>query len=216
MKILIINPNSDVKTTEMLRKKSSRLCAPDVEADCTQLTTAPELISSYEDCACTAAEMIELVKKSENDYDGFIIACYSDPNTEVIKEITDKPVIGIAEAAMRFAAVASDNFAFVSTNSKSAARKKALARKYYCSDELAEVIIPDTPARESLEKAVKDARDNGIGHVILGCANYSLYDASIESDTGSVVYDGLACAIGYIESMVRYNIYKKSVKGVSV
>ena len=33
MKILIINPNSDVKTTEMLRKKSSRLCAPDVEAD---------------------------------------------------------------------------------------------------------------------------------------------------------------------------------------
>ncbi|NJO80677.1 MAG: hypothetical protein HC827_20685 [Cyanobacteria bacterium RM1_2_2] len=37
---------------------------------------------------------------AKDHFDAFVIACWGDPDVEVAREITTKPVISIAEASM--------------------------------------------------------------------------------------------------------------------
>jgi Asp/Glu/hydantoin racemase len=49
--------------------------------------------------------MIQLVKEHEDDADGFVIACQDDPNLDMIKELTTRSVVGIADASMKIASM---------------------------------------------------------------------------------------------------------------
>ena len=113
MKILIINPNSDEETNETIRKKADAFVKGAYEVEVKSLTKTPKLVSSYEDIALGAGEMMDLVRKGEV-YDAFIVACHSDPNLDLLKEITSKPVVGIAEASMKLASMAGNSFAVIS------------------------------------------------------------------------------------------------------
>ena len=51
------------------------------------------------------------------NFDGFVIACYSDhPTIYALREITHKPVLGIAEASMYLACMLGYKFSIVTTN----------------------------------------------------------------------------------------------------
>ena len=73
----------------------------------------PKLMATPEDAAKGLPEMMELVRQGE-EYDAFIVACHSDPNLEVLQAITDKPVVGIAEASMKIASMNCHSFAVIS------------------------------------------------------------------------------------------------------
>ena len=104
MKILIINPNSDAETDERLRKKAAAFVRGAYQVDVTHVAATPKLMATQEDAAKGLPEMMELVQRGE-EYDAFIVACHSDPNLEVLQAITDKPVVGIAEASMKISSM---------------------------------------------------------------------------------------------------------------
>ena len=119
MRILIINPNSDTHTDSVMAVKAKALALPDVDVDVIHMNSAPKLVCSYEEQAVSIGEMVDAVKKTEDMYDAFIIACHSDPNLDLIREITSKPVIGIAEASMKIASMMGNGFAVISPSPKS-------------------------------------------------------------------------------------------------
>jgi allantoin racemase len=105
MKLLIINPNSDTRMTAVIRQAAKAFAGGAFQVDCLPTPGAPEFIDSYQDEVETAPGMLALIREHEQQFDGFLVACMDDPNLDAIKEVTGKPVVGIAEAAMMIASM---------------------------------------------------------------------------------------------------------------
>lgn len=208
MRILIINPNSDEKTDDCIRQKAKIFAAGDCQVDVCHINAAPKLISSYEHMAMALPEMMEIVRKS-SEYDAFIVACHSDPNLDVLKEISVRPVVGIAEASMKIASMYCNGFAILSPSERSIPKKWSLSEKYHCGSlyKGAGICRGDDP--ESICLAAKEAIEKyHVDGIVLGCANYAMTDSYVEEKLGIKVFEGVACAMIIAMGMVRYEQYK--------
>lgn len=209
MKILIINPNSDEGTNKIIQKKAEEFVDGAYEVDCINVKNAPELVSSYEDYAEAAPEMIDIIRTNEDKYDSFIVACHADPNLDLLKEITDKPVVGIAESSMKIASMLGNSFAVITPSKKIISKKLALARKYHCNDLLKAIKVAKSNDKEDLlEAAKKAAEENDVDVIVLGCANYANEDRYIEKQINLMVLDGVACALIIASGLASYKRFK--------
>lgn len=208
-RVLIINPNSDEVTCQRIRKTVEGFCQGLCEADVVRLESAPLLVASYEDRSAAVHELIQVIRENEARYDAFVLACHADPNLELAQEITDKPVVGIAEASMKLAASMGSGFAVISPSAKTQSRKYALAHQYHLGELLKGVVVPQSDAPEDLLAAAREAvKIPCVCAVVLGCANYTGADAYIEKNLGVPVIDGVACAIFLAVGLARYQRYK--------
>lgn len=208
MKILVINPNSDTHTDEVMRKKAELFTKGDIEIEVKHASAAPKLVGGAYDAFLGAPEMVEFVQKGE-EYDAFIVACHGDPNLDILKKITDKPVVGIAQASMKIASMMGNTFAVISPSKNSYTNKIALARKYHCEDlYMGSVVSKGNDNQSLLEAAIEAVDSMNVDCIVLGCANYVLADKEIEKKIKRPVLDGLACAIFIAEGLVKYKAYK--------
>lgn len=205
MKILMINPNSSTYTDKCLKEKIKVLNMSDI-VDVAHMKSGPELMLTYKEMAEVLPEMMQIVEKGE--YDAYIVGCHSDPNLDVLKEISKKPVLGIGEVSMKMASLFCNGFAIVSPSEKSVARKWLLARKYNCEQLYKGAVFPAENCRQSLLEAARRAQnDFYVDGVILGCANYTNYDKYIQKETGLKVIDGVSYALILAKSLVEYEKY---------
>jgi allantoin racemase len=201
LKILIINPNSDSVMTSAIQKTADRFIRGQTKVACLSTPGAPEFIETREDEVLAAPGMMQLVREHGEEYDAFIIACHCDPNLEVLKEITDKPVIGIGEASMRIASLLGRRFSIIQTTEESVPLKEALVEKYRIQDALASVRAPQNiPAKSSdEEKYLAAARaavtEDRADVVVLGCAGLTGLDKRMQKELGIPVLDGVVCAL---------------------
>lgn len=207
MRILVLNPNSDQGTHELLQRTADAFLQGRACADVVSMRSAPELIVTYEDQAASAAEMIQVVKAKKDDYDGFVLACHGDPNLDLVQELSGKPTYGIAQASMKMAAM-KGSFAVLTPSEKIIPKKFALARKYHCQEQLKVVQVSRGNGREDLLEAGKKALEHpGVESIVLGCANYSGSAGWLERRLGVPVLDGLTWALSLVESEVRIRAY---------
>ncbi|MFC1513797.1 aspartate/glutamate racemase family protein [candidate division KSB1 bacterium] len=218
MKILIINPNSDPEMTTVIQKAADNYVNGEYEVDCVLTPGAPVFIETNEDEMRSAPGMIQLVRDNEDKYDAFIIACHDDPILDVIKEITTKPVVGIAEASMKMATMLGHKFSVLSTDKHSVPGKEALVRKYHLQDLLASVAAPEKPVSDFsntqpfLETA-KNAIDNDMAEVIvLGCAGLAGMDKEFQEELGVPVLDGVVCALIIASGLVKYGVSTSKIR----
>ena len=117
MRILFINPNTSESFTEKIQKVVERYALPSTQVAAMNPTSGPRSIESIYDELLSSAGTLELALAHLQDYDAFVIACYSDhPTVYALREITDKPVMGIAEASMLVACLLGHTFSVVTTN----------------------------------------------------------------------------------------------------
>ena len=212
MKILIINPNSDPDMTQAIQTTADSYSGGDLEVVCKPTPGAPVFIETYEDVAKAAPGMIRLLRENEAEFDGFILACHSDPNLDVMKEIAVKPVVGIGEASMKMASMLGHRFSVLSDNNHSIPNKEALARKYHLQDALASVRAPDREwmGWEDRDKYLKTSelaiREDKAEVLVLGCAGMSGLDKVLQEELGVPVLDGIVCALIVASGFVRYGV----------
>lgn len=212
MKILIINPNSDPKMTRAIQQTAKSYAGNDFEVTCLPTLGAPKFIETYEDMAQAAPGMIRLLKENENEFDGFVIACHCDPNLDVMKELTAKPVVGIGEASMKIASMLGHRFSVISDNNHSVPNKEALAHKYHLQDVLASVRAPLEEWKElgDQEKYLKVARaaidEDKAEVIVLGCAGMKGLDKPLQRELGVPVLDGIVCALIIVTGLVKYGV----------
>ncbi|KJS82585.1 MAG: Asp/Glu/hydantoin racemase [Peptococcaceae bacterium BICA1-8] len=218
MKIMIINPNSDTQTTEAMQKTANSFSNGDFEVVCKSTPGGPKFIGTYEDQIKAAPGMVNIVRENEKEFDAFIIACHADPNLDVIKEITKKPVVGIGEASMKIASMLGHSFSVLAPVEHSIPNKEALARKYHLQDTLASVRAPKALEGECseeerhLEVAKIIVKEDNAEVIVLGCAGMTGLDKIIQDKIGVPVLDGVVCALIIATGLVRYKVSTSKVR----
>ena len=218
MKILIINPNSSTAMTAAIQKGAEVFVQGEYEVETRCVPEAPKFIETYEDQTMAAPGMIRLVRENESEFDAFINACHCDPNLDVLKEITTKPVVGIGEASMKMASMLGHRFSVVSTALHSVPNKEALVRKYHLDGMLASVKSPpgdmaDCGDEEKTLLAAKTAvKDDMAEVIVLGCAGMAGLDKRIQSALGVPVLDGVVCALIIASGLVRYGVSTSKIR----
>ena len=143
MRILIINPNSDERMAEKIQGCARDFAQGDYQVDCVCAKGGPPFIETYGDMQQAAPGMMEALSQNLEAYDAFVVACGYDPNLDLMKEMTTKPMVGMGEASLKLASMLGHRFTILSTDRHSVPIKEDLAAKYGMKPYLASVrVIP--------------------------------------------------------------------------
>jgi allantoin racemase len=114
MNIALINPNTNPKTTEIMRQIAQRRAPAGVSVVGFTAPFGAPLITNAAALA-DAAQAVAALRDQVAGYDGVIVAAFGDPGLEHLREHLPCPVVGIAEASMRVAGANGRPFAVVTT-----------------------------------------------------------------------------------------------------
>lgn len=216
MKLKIINPNTTASMTENLRRLAHASVRPTTEITVVSPAMGPASIESYYDDYLAAAGVFHEIAHSErNDpADGYVIACFGEPGLWGARELTDKPVLGIAEAAMHMASMLAPSFSILSALDRSRVMMEQLVYRYGMERKCRSVrptsisVLdlhrdPEGSIRRAAELCGKAAREDHAESVILGCASLSMYRETIERQAGIPVIDGLLAAVKFCEAFAE-------------
>jgi allantoin racemase len=220
VRILCINPNSSYDVTAGIEKVCRKYASPETEVEVKLIEEAPLGIVSYRDIAISEKYLLERFEEWKEPYDGFIVACHSDVGVDLLRELTDKPVIGIGEASMLVALPLGHKFSVLSLGRKKIPQKEDLIRKYgleaRCSSvRMTGLGVIATSYEEEKDKLIEAGKraieEDGAEVLILGCAGMAGLDKEIERAVGVPVVDGVASALLIVESLVRYGVSTSKV-----
>ena len=177
-KILVINPNSNERVTGQLREALADL-APAAAIECCTLNEGPFGIESDADVDAAATLLVEKIPR-ETGYDAFVIACYSDPGLAECRQLSDVPVFGMQESALRTAADRGRRFGVLALSEASIARHLPYIEGLGLGNQLAAELPLGITVEQSagdpatLDKVVENGRclvdEHGAEAIVLGCA----------------------------------------------
>lgn len=219
MRIKIINPNTTLTMTESIRKMAESVADEGTEILAVSPATGPDSIETYVDDYLAVPGVIQEVAKGDEEekVDAFVIACFGDPGLQAAREVTDKPVIGIAEAAITVAKIIAPYFSIVSVLDRSRKITQDLVEAYgaekFCksvrSTGLSVLEFGQNPSRglEALtEQAEIAVKEDGAECILLGCAGFVDFVESMRETLGVPVLDGVSPAVKIAESLVKLQI----------
>lgn len=216
MRILVVNPNTTTSMTERACIAARQVASQGTEIVAVTSPYGPESIEGYYDEAMSVPGMLEAIRK-ENNFDAVVIACFDDTGLDAARCLTDKPVIGIGEAAYHVASMISNKFSVVTTLGRSVPALEHNLTRYGFDKQCIRVRSSEIPVLEienesscainkisvEIEKAINEDRAEAI---VLGCAGMVDVVNQLSKQFSIPILDGVTCAVSLCESMVRLNI----------
>jgi allantoin racemase len=222
MRIKVINGNTFQAMTDNIGESARSVAAPGTEIVAATPAAGPISIESYYDEYLAIPFVLEEIIKDEEQFDAFIIACWGDPGIEAAREITSKPVVGIAEASMYVANMLGAKFGVVTVLERAhdlierTVGKVGLASRC-ASIQCTSLSVLDTEELRDhacvvLEVAGRAAIAQGAEALALGCAGMSGLDTMLEERLGVPVVDSVAAAVKMAEALVALGKHTSKVK----
>lgn len=211
MHIHLINPNTTASMTASMLHTAQTVLAPQTKLTASEPVSGPVSIEShFDEALCVPGVCEEILKADNAGADGMILACFGDPGIWAARELTRKPVIGIAQAGFIMASMVATKFAVVTSMQRTVIMAEHLLTMYGYEKVCSEVLAVDIPVLElekpaSLEKVIslsKAARDNGAGAIVLGCGGMAHQQSVIEEAVGIPIIDGVKSAVKLLEAMI--------------
>ena len=220
-KICIINPNTTKAMTQKIDLTAKKFASADTEIVSVEPNVGPESIEGFYDEAFCIPGLVEEIEK-HSDADSYIIACFDDTGLEVIRSITEKPVIGIGEAAYHIATMVAGNFTVITTLSRSIRPLTHNLKKYGLFENCVKVTAIEVPvldleniSKENLDKlskGIQDTKENDNAEaIILGCAGMADLAKNLETKHKLPVIEGVSSAVVLAESLVNLTIKTSKV-----
>ena len=220
-KICIINPNTTKAMTHKIDLTAKKFASADTEIVSVEPNVGPESIEGFYDEAFCIPGLVEEIEK-HSDADSYIIACFDDTGLEVIRSITEKPVIGIGEAAYHIATMVAGNFTVITTLSRSIRPLTHNLKKYGLFENCVKVTAIEVPvldleniSKENLDKlnkGIQDTKENDNAEaIILGCAGMADLAKNLETKHKLPVIEGVSSAVVLAESLVNLQIKTSKV-----
>ncbi len=219
MRILLINPNTSESFTQKVQTIAEQFANPNTQVLAVNPSSGPRSIESIYDELLSSPGTLETALGHLDDYDAFVIACYSDhPSVYALREITDKPVLGIAEASMFVACMLGYKFSVVTTNREWEPLLWDAVRHYGLGERCASVrstgmpvLALESASPEETYQMILDAGrqaldQDGAEVICLGCAGMTGLDKALEKELGVPVVDGVVAALKLLEGMVGYGL----------
>lgn len=223
MRLLVINPNSTASMTEKIGKAAKAAASAKTDVVAVNPPDGPVSIEGYYDEALSIPGLLRTIQTAA-PFDAVIIACFDDTGLDAARCLTEKPVIGIGEAAYHFASMIANKFSVVTTLARSVPALEHNLHRYglfaRCarvrSSEVAvlELEHPGSDAclRISAEigRAVDEDRAEAI---VLGCAGMADLAGQLSAEHGLPVLDGVSCAVRMAEAMVGLGLHTSRLGG---
>lgn len=223
MRILVINPNTTRHMTETIGAAARRVASPGTDIIAANPMDGPAAIQGFYDEAICVPGLLDLIRRTA-DFDAVVIACFDDTGLDAARCLTDRPVIGIGEAAYHMAAMLSNKFSVVTTLARSVPALEHNLTRYGLAARCARVRASDVPVLE-LERPGSDARarisaevaraiaEDKAEAIVLGCAGMADLAASLSAEHGLPVIDGVVAAVALSEAMVRLGLRTSRLGG---
>jgi len=190
--IVVINPNSTEAVTAGIDQSIAPLRmsgGPPIE--CRTLKEGPPGIESQETADSVVMPLCRLIRTREPEAAAFVIACFSDPGLHAAREVTSKPVFGIAECSIATALTRGDRFGIISILDNAVVRHRRLIRSLGLSDRFGGDIAigigiqglgDESAVLERMTSAGARLRDEHACDVlIMGCAGMARYRQRLET-----------------------------------
>lgn len=213
MRLKVINPNTSREMTASIRAIASAHVSSETKVVTVCPQAGPVSIESYYDEYCAIPHVLDAVQEDEEQFDGFVLACWGDPGIDGVREITSKPVVGIAEASMYAANAIAPRWSVVTTLGRTHHMVEAIIKKTGLSDRCASIRCVDLPVLacesnphlviEGLERMSRVAlADDGAEAIILGCAGMGGLDQQLCQVLGVPFVDPVAAGVRFAEMLV--------------
>jgi allantoin racemase len=217
IRILVINGNTMEEMSAGIHREGSGAASPGVEVVTVTPEMGPLTIETFYDDYLAIPGILKEILKHEKEFDAFVIACWGDPGIEAAREITDKPVVGIAEASMYVCNMIAAKWAVATVlhRIKDFVQKTVIKTGFGVGPAercigvfTTDLSVADTePLREAacntLEDAGRKAIAQGAEAIALGCAGMSGLDIDLEARLGIPVVDSVRASVQMAESLVR-------------
>ena len=216
MKLLVINPLVSPPFNEMMKEALSRRLDTAAELTVIGLTEGPACIEGFADEVLAAPQVLSIVEREKDNYDGFFINCFGDVAMDALREITDKPIVGAGEAAYFMAGAVGVPFSIVTIGSnarnKNGYRFKEMGCCRFVSTagiEEGVLALNDDPketARHIAEAFLKEKEQKGSELLVLGCTGMIDVAAMVKEILGTPVIEPCTAGIKLLESFVSLGI----------
>lgn len=211
MRLCFINPNSTASMTAKIAAAARAAASPGTEIVGLTSATGPASIQGAEDGEAAVPGLLALIGEHADNMDAFVIACFDDTGLFEARRLTDKPVLGIGEAAFLAARSGGRRFSVVTTLSVSIPVISANIETYGFAADCIRVRASEVPVLE-LEREGSAARETVAGEVaralaedgpdaiVLGCAGMADLAEDYEKRFGLPVIDGVVAAVRLLEA----------------
>jgi allantoin racemase len=213
-RILVINPNSTTAVTHAIDDAMAPLRIPGgPEIACLTLDEGPPGVESQTDADSVILPLCRVIREQEADAAAFVIACFSDPGLFSAREMTQKPVLGIAECGILTALTLGHRFGVISILARSVPRHL----RYIAAMGVGARLAGDLPIglgvteladeRASLTRMVDVGRrlrdQHGADVLVMGCAGMARYRADLEEAVAIPVVEPTQAAVTMALGSVR-------------
>lgn len=214
IRIKAINPNTTQAMTENIGRTGERYTHDDTEVVAVSPERGPVSIESYYDDYLAVPGLLEEIIVDEEEFDAFVVACWGDPGLEACREVTDKPVVGIAEGSMYVANMLGASFSVATILPRAhdfiyAAVEKAGLTSKCASVRCTDLTVIDTESDRdaTFEGLLDESRlaieEDGAEAICLGCAGMSGLAESLEEELPVPVVDSVGAGSVLAESLVQ-------------
>ncbi|MEM9265271.1 MAG: aspartate/glutamate racemase family protein [Cyanobacteria bacterium P01_F01_bin.13] len=211
-RLKIINGNTCQPMTANINTSAQSIKFPNTEIITVQPQTGPESIESFYDEYLAIPGILEQIIL-DTDSDAFILACWGDPGIEAAREITSKPVVGIAEASLYVANMLAAKWSVVTTLHRVRDMVEKTIIKTGLSARCASVRTTKLSVLDTehdrvatlntlIEASQRAIQDDGAEAICLGCAGMSGLEQQLEDCLGVPVINAVAAAVKMAESLV--------------
>jgi Asp/Glu/hydantoin racemase len=159
------------------------------------------------------APLARAVTEREQDFSAFVIACFSDPGLHSVRELTRKPVLGIAECGILTALTLGQKFGVIAILRQSIARHLRYIAAMGVTDRLAAELplgmgvaelADETRTLERMIETGQQLRDRaGAEVIVMGCAGMAQYRERLQAALQIPIVEPTQAAVAMAIGRVR-------------
>ncbi|MBL8675608.1 MAG: hydantoin racemase, partial [Rhodospirillales bacterium] len=113
MDILLINPNTTARITDLVLAFATSVAAPGTRLRAATGAFGGRYIASRAAYAVAGHAALDALSADTGPRDAVVLACFGDPGLDALKEICEVPVVGMAEASILHASAVGARFSIV-------------------------------------------------------------------------------------------------------
>jgi allantoin racemase len=224
MKIMLINPNTTQYMTDSILKCAQKYASPGTELYAVTASFGVSSVECYVDEYLAAPAVLREVMRGEGmGMDAYLICCFGDPALQAARELTEKPVLGIAESAIAAAKMIAPYFSVVSVLDRSVKVTADVVNAYgaapFCrsirSTGLSVLDFGKDPKR-GLAALAEQSRlavaEDKAECVLLGCAGFVDFVEELQRELGVPVLDGVSPAVRFAEALAGLGLKTSKVR----
>ncbi|KGD72024.1 hypothetical protein HA49_14610 [Tatumella morbirosei] len=217
MNIRIINPNSSKEFVNIINNSAQEIASVGTAISVVCPEQGVASVESHCDEAIASLGVISLVMNAKNDeIDGWVVACFGDTGVAQCRELTDKPVIGITEAALFSACMLGDSFSILTLPPRTIKHARRVVMEYGLSDKCRNIRGIDLSVVQCLDEQLvwsafleegrRALQEDQCEVLVLGCAGLSQWAKPLQKELGIPVVDGVSTAIKFAEAFASLGL----------